>query len=267
MLLLIDAGNTRVKWATTGAVADDAAPLGQWSQSGSVAHAQLAQLADGWRAVRADRVIVSNVAGAVMRTQLEDLLSQALPTATVEWFASTDACAGVRNGYRQPQQLGCDRFASAIGAHAMFPQQALLVATCGTATTIDAISADGVFTGGMILPGLKLMAASLARNTAQLPEVSADGDHLPVFADNTEEAIVAGCIAAQAGAIERAYAAYRQAQADGDVRCLIAGGAGALLVHHLAIPCLHVDNLVLPGLQMAARCVNPMTPTTPPALC
>jgi type III pantothenate kinase len=257
MLLLIDAGNTRVKWAVT----DSAAPLGQWSQSGSVAHAQLVQLADAWRSVRARRVIVSNVAGMTMRTQLEDMLLQALPSALVEWFTSTHACAGIRNGYRQPQQLGCDRFASAIGAHAMFPQQALLVATCGTATTIDAISADGVFAGGMILPGLKLMAESLARNTAQLPQVSADGDHLPVFADNTEEAIVAGCIAAQAGAIERAFAAFQREQVDMDVRCLIAGGAGALLARHLAIPSLHVDNLVLPGLQMVAR------HTTPPALC
>jgi len=143
----------------------------------------------------------------------------------------------------------------------MFPQQALLVATCGTATTIDAISADGVFSGGMILPGLKLMAASLARNTAQLPQVSADGDQLPLFADNTEEAIVAGCISAQVGAIERAYAAYRDKLDGAPLRCLVAGGAGALLMRHLAIPCQHVDNLVLPGLQMAAR------NTTPPALC
>jgi type III pantothenate kinase len=257
MLLLIDAGNTRVKWALT----DSDAPLGQWSQSGSVAHAQLTSLADTWQQTQARRVIISNVAGAAMRTQLEDLLLQALPTALLEWFVSSASCAGIHNGYRQPQQLGCDRFASAIGAHAMFPQQALLVATCGTATTIDAISADGVFTGGMILPGLKLMAESLARNTAQLPQVSADGDLLPVFADNTEEAIVAGCIAAQAGAIERAFAAFRQTHGDENVRCLIAGGAGALLARHLAIPCQHVDNLVLPGLQMVAR------HTTPPALC
>jgi len=256
MLLLIDAGNTRVKWAVT-----DTAPLGQWSHSGSVAHAQLAQLADAWRQMQVRRVIVSNVAGAAIRSQLEDSLLQALPTALVEWFASAGERAGIRNNYRQPQQLGCDRFASAIGAHAMFPQQALLVATCGTATTVDAISADGVFTGGMILPGLKLMAESLARNTAQLPIVTAEGDHLPVFADNTEEAIVAGCIAAQAGAIERAYAAFKQTLGNEEVRCLIAGGAGALLARHLAIPCQHVDNLVLPGLQMVAR------HTTPPALC
>lgn len=257
MLLLIDAGNTRVKWAVT----DGAAPLGLWSQSGSVAHAQLPQLADMWRQLQVKRVIVSNVAGAAVRVQLEDLLLTLLPTALVEWFASVAERAGVRNGYRQPQQLGCDRFASAIGARAMFPQQALLVATCGTATTIDAISVDGVFTGGMILPGIKLMAESLARNTAQLPEVSADGDHLPVFADNTEEAIVAGCIAAQAGAIERAYTAFQQLQGNTEIRCLIAGGAGALLARHLAIPCQHVDNLVLPGLQMVAR------HTIPPALC
>ena len=257
MLLVIDAGNTRIKWALAG----EGAALGEYQQSGSVSHEHLADLAADWRGLTAARTLISNVAGAQVRAQLESLLLNNRPAGLIEWFASTASCAGIKNGYRQPQQLGCDRFASAIGAHALFPQQSLLVATCGTATTIDAITADGIFTGGMILPGLKLMAASLARNTAQLPEVSASGDNLPVFADNTEEAIIAGCIAAQAGAIERAFHAFRQATGEDDARCLIAGGAGALLARHLAIPCQHVDNLVLPGLQMAARHI------TPPALC
>lgn len=256
-MLLIDAGNTRIKWA----IAEDGAPLGQWRESGSVSHEHITELADDWCNLSTRRVLVSNVAGAQVRTQLEDIILQTWPSCLIEWFASAVECAGIRNGYRQPQQLGCDRFASAIGAHAMFPRQALLVATCGTATTIDAISADGVFSGGMILPGLKLMAASLARNTAQLPEVTADGDRMPLFADNTEEAIVAGCISAQVGAIERAYAAFQRTDDVTDLRCLVAGGAGEILMRHLAIPCQHVDNLVLPGLQMAAR------HTTPPALC
>src|SRR5438552_2277587 len=82
-----------------------------------------------------------------------------------------------------PAQLGCDRFASLIGAHALFPGQPLIVATCGTATTVDALSADGLFLGGMILPGLGLMASSLARNTAQLPLVAQDIAVAQTFAD------------------------------------------------------------------------------------
>jgi type III pantothenate kinase len=169
----------------------------------------------------------------------------------MEWFASAPVLGGLRNNYRNPAQLGCDRFASAIGAHALFPGKPLIVATCGTATTLDAVTADGVFLGGMILPGLGLMATSLARNTAQLPQVA---QHIAIskpFADNTDDAIVSGCIAAQVGAIERAVAAH--AMQSGTVQCVLSGGAAAMIAPYLSIPHDRVDNLVLIGLQTVAR--------------
>ena len=141
---------------------------------------------------------------------MRDQLQLMLPTTAIDWFASVPQLAGVRNGYRNPAQLGCDRFAAAIGAHALEPGKALVVATCGTATTIDALSADGDFLGGMILPGLGLMASSLARNTAQLPQIAASGAVPAGFADNTDDAILSGCLSAQAGAIERACGAARR---------------------------------------------------------
>jgi type III pantothenate kinase len=248
MLLLIDAGNTRIKWAAV----ELKAKLGHWLTSGSVTHEQLEQLGAAWRNLAITRIIVSNVAGPGIRERLQRLPASGNSVAPIEWFVSSPASAGMRNGYRQAQQLGSDRFASAIGGRALFPDQALLIATCGTATTVDAVSADGVFTGGMILPGLKLMAGALARNTAQLPEVMAQGDRLPLFADNTEEAIISGCISAHIGAIERAFAGFARLQSDESVQCIVSGGAGALIASHLAIPCVHVDNLVLLGLQTVA---------------
>eukprot|EP01034_Spumella_vulgaris_P025454 gene25454-31918_t len=178
-----------------------------------------------------------------------------LPIApdAIEWFASVPERAGVKNGYRNPAQLGCDRFAAAIGAHALAPGQAVIVANCGTATTIDAVSADGVFLGGMILPGLGLMATSLARNTAQLPQIAQGGKLPSGFADNTDDAILSGLLAAQAGAIEHACALHK-AEA-----CLISGGAAAYIAPALPaqIPHRLVDNIVLIGLQAAACSARP----------
>jgi type III pantothenate kinase len=128
----------------------------------------------------------------------------------------------------------------------LYPGEALLIVTCGTATTIDAISADGVFTGGMILPGLRLMAAALHRHTAQLPAVAERMHASDAFADNTEDAIVLGCLSAQAGAIERARSRLPQA------RCIISGGAGRMVAPFLDGPSTWVDNLVLLGLHAAA---------------
>ncbi len=252
MLLLIDAGNTRVKWALVPSQERHPAALGRWLTSGMVDHAQVKTLADVWHRHNVVRVLISNVAGQTMRDALEQALLCALGMRPVplEWFASAPRLAGVCNNYRNPTQLGCDRFAAAIGAHALFPAQSLVIATCGTATTIDAMTADGVFLGGMILPGLGLMASSLAKNTAQLPQVAEHLDVSEPFADNTDAAIVSGCIAAQVGAIERAVGAHTRQH--GKVQCILAGGAAALIAPHLSVPHTKVDNLVLMGLHTVA---------------
>lgn len=252
MLLLIDAGNTRVKWALVPSGERGAEALGRWVASGMVEHAQVRQLSNAWRDQEIVHVLISNVAGQSMRDTLEQVLLGALGMQPVplEWFASVPELAGIRNGYRNPLQLGCDRFASTIGAHALFPGEPLIVATCGTATTVDAVTADGDFLGGMILPGLGLMASALAKNTAQLPQVAEHLDVSEPFADHTDAAIVSGCIAAQTGAIERAVAAHTTRH--GSVRCILSGGAAALIAPHLAVPHAKVDNLVLLGLHAVA---------------
>ena len=237
-ILLVDAGNTRVKWA----LADTAAAPGQWLAHGAVLHADMATLGAAWRALDARCALVSNVAGAALRDQLTALLAP-LP---ITWFASRPMLAGVTNGYRDPSQLGCDRFAAAIGAQARDPGKKLVVATCGTATTIDAIDADGVFIGGMIAPGLALMAGALAKNTAQLPQAQPGAARPPAFADNTMDAIVSGCINAQAGAIERAVAAH------GADLCIVSGGAATYIAPALSISHTVRENLVLTGLHAAA---------------
>ena len=245
MLLLIDAGNTRIKWA----LAAPAGAAGAWLASGAVAHAQLDTLQAAWRGLAISAVLLSNVAGAAIGARLRAQLPAGVAPQAIASFASLPLLAGVRNHYRDPAQLGCDRFAAAIGAHALAPGQAVIVANCGTATTIDALTADGVFLGGMILPGLGLMASSLARNTAQLPQI-ASGSPLPAgFADNTDDAILSGCLAAQAGAIERAVRMH------GASACLLSGGAAPRIAPALALPVpLHlVDNIVMLGLQAAAR--------------
>ncbi len=250
MLLLVDAGNTRIKWAAL-ASGPPSAP-GQWAHFGMVARADIAELVPAWQALGISRVLLSNVAGSALREELEQVLARALGLTPVPclWFKSAAELAGLRNAYHNPEQLGCDRFASAIGARALYPDQALLIVTCGTATTIDCVSAEGVFTGGMILPGLGTMAASLAANTAQLPQVPQAVAIAQPFADNTTDAIVSGCLNAQAGAIERALSLYRAQQPD--ARCLLSGGAAHLISPHLSIPHERIDNLVLIGLQTVA---------------
>jgi type III pantothenate kinase len=129
----------------------------------------------------------------------------------------------------------------------------LLIVTAGTATTLDIVTADGAFAGGLILPGLSLMLRALAQNTAQLPDL----DHAPAdalqapWADHTDAAIAAGCLAAQAGAVERTWREL-QTRHPGPARCIVSGGARATLAPALRMPVELHDNLVLAGLHVLA---------------
>jgi type III pantothenate kinase len=119
------------------------------------------------------------------------------------------------------------------------------VVTAGTATTVDVLRGDGRFVGGVILPGLELMKCSLARNTAALPLARGRFSAEP---RNTADAIETGCVLAQAGAIERAFATMEHGAA-----CVLAGGAARRIARHLSIPVRLVDNLVLEGLVRIAE--------------
>jgi type III pantothenate kinase len=239
VLLLVDCGNTRVKWALAAPGAD----LGAWTDSGAVLHEHLSSLGARWRSAGVTRIVSANVAGEALQARL----AAEYPPAPLWLFRSQAAIGPLRNAYRDSARLGADRFAAALGAQALQPGATLLVANCGTATTIDLVRADGLFTGGMILPGLSLMAQALGRHTAQLPMVAPEAEGNASFADHTEAAIAAGCMNAQAGAIERAC---RLAP---DARLLLSGGAAAAIAPHLVVPYRMVDNIVLIGLQAAAR--------------
>ena len=133
---------------------------------------------------------------------------------------------GVTNGYRNPAQLGSDRWAALIGrTPSAGCASAALVVVCGTATTIDFLSADGVFKGGVILPGVGLMLRSLHDGTAALPEpgrrIRRD------YPTQTVDAIASGCQHAQAGAIERLYHLQCAQQPDADLPAVRRCGARA----------------------------------------
>lgn len=231
MIIAIDAGNSRIKWG----VHDGR----QWLDSGVLATADcafLSEAADEWPA--SARVVVCNVAGREVATQISALLHD---YGKLSFLTPSIAACGVRSSYDSPTQLGADRWAALIGARAQ-RAAATLVVCAGTATTVDLLAADGVFRGGLILPGFNLMRSSLATNTAQLP--LAEGSFLDE-PRSTIDAIFSGCLHAQLGAIERMFALLAN---EPEPLCLITGGGAETLTRHLQIPCQRVDSLILNGL-------------------
>jgi type III pantothenate kinase len=229
MILCLDAGNTRLKWGLWDGAG--------WREQGACAHVAIGELPRSLP-VPPLQIVACNVAGARVAAQIEALgVALAVPLA---WFRSSAAAGGVVNGYDNPAQLGADRWAALIGARALHAGAALVV-MAGTATTIDVLDADGVFRGGLILPGLDLMRQALARNTAGLPEACGSYRATPT---NTDDAIVSGALQATLGAIERMACRL----ANSDFLCLLSGGAAAALAPHLNLPLRQIDNLVLAGL-------------------
>lgn len=255
-MLLVDAGNTFIKWARPDSDRTFSPESVNWKNFGAVRHHELDALKSAWRKLHEEmpiqRVLISNVAGQYLGNTLFEFLTKLEPEPLkIEWFCSRLSFGGVTNTYLDYRKLGSDRFASMIGAHSLFPDRALVVVTAGTATTIDTLSPDGTFMGGMILPGLKLMAESLAQNTAQLPDIGQLDREPIVFADNTGGAILSGCMNAQAGAIERAVMTHQSRQLS-DVLCLLSGGAARYIAPNLSIPFRIIDNLVLIGLHTSS---------------
>ncbi len=115
--------------------------------------------------------------------------------------------------------------------------------------TVDALSADGVFLGGVIVPGLDLMRASLDAGTAQLRLAQGAFYYFP---DNTADAIMSGAINALTGAIER-MRGYMEETGQGSPLVVLSGGAAALLQPRLNTSVEWVDNLVLEGLLEIAN--------------
>ncbi|MCX7194429.1 MAG: type III pantothenate kinase [Proteobacteria bacterium] len=164
----------------------------------------------------------------------------------VEFIVAQIKQCGVRNPYEHPALLGSDRWAALIAAWHQ-ERASCLVVNCGTATTVDALSAEGEFLGGLILPGVDMMRSSLALGAAQLAH--AEGVWR-VFPRNTADAMFSGSIQATVGAIRLQFEALA---VHGSVRCLLSGGAADNVQSHLKLPLVRVDNLVLRGLQIIGQ--------------
>ena len=239
MILLIDAGNTRIKWAVIDGE--------NWVSVGVMPHdsATTALRAIVKENPLLTHVLCANVAGLKLAENIRAAFDDS--GLEFEWLQASTYCCGVSNHYENPAQLGVDRWAAVIGAHALH-QGACLVVNAGTATTIDILDADGNFQGGMILPGKYLMRQALSRFTAQLPLSDGNFTNTP---RNTADAIFSGCMVAHIGAIEHMFNAAIAGMKN--ATCVLSGGAGSTVAAYLGIPCTYVENLVLKGLYIIAR--------------
>jgi type III pantothenate kinase len=255
MKLLIDAGNTRTKWAWCPEDASHASTPWQvyaldhqqWLQSDAEAQHLLQAIE------QAEQVWLSSVAGL-------DWL-QRLPALGDKWhLVQSQAFAlNMQNTYDQPSQLGSDRWCSLLAVWQQFAQSTLVV-SAGTAMTMDALvvkETAAVFAGGTIQPGVRLMWQSLQQGAAQLDYAyPIEHDAQSGFAQNSQLAMWLGCMQALAASVTAQF--ERMLKMVDTAPLLVLTGGDAQILHRylpgtLSAQVIIVDNLVLKGLAYLAK--------------
>ncbi|MEE9446595.1 MAG: type III pantothenate kinase [Arenicellales bacterium] len=244
----IDVGNSRVKWRIG---------LGETHVAESVS-----ALAVQWQAAaKANKLPLhwmgSNVRGSAIALEIDDVMQDIFGQA-VRWQQSVRTACGVVNAYDIPEQLGVDRWAAMLAAHAASPHQACTVIDAGTAITVDTLDQQGVHRGGIIMPGISTMLASLDKGTGLISSMDTLDDMQSVLQStqkSTQSAVLAGVLFAVQGGIQAAIKHQAQ-QINGnieDMNIWLTGGDAQKLKLQGMRP-QYAPDLVLQGLQLMGEC-------------
>jgi len=247
MILVIDVGNTRLKWSwlTTTGLSDQQAVVHRDTKPGmwTTALFESGQIPQ--------RVLVSNVAGPIMARTLSRLAKKKFHV-DVEFVTAARDCQGLTNGYLNPSLLGADRWLALIGAWTK-ARSALCVVDAGTAVKVDSVDANGQHLGGLIAPGIHMMREALMSKTSDIANAAAHSTPslAGVLANNTIAAVSRGAVFALAGMADRAAEVVEQSTG-AKPRLFITGGDANLITGTMRTHGEIVPDLVLQGLAVIA---------------
>jgi len=236
MMLLLDIGNSRLKWALARGA--------KLSPGGAAAHrGQPVKLLRTLKLPRADSIWLAHVLGVPYEAPLRTAIKARFGVAP-QVVRTQKHCAGLRIAYANPARLGVDRFLAMLALWAG-SRRAFCVATAGTALTFDAVDGRGRHRGGLIAPGLAT-AWNAVRGATRFEMPPAPSQYTDALGTDTEACVRQGALYACTGLVERA------AREAGGARYL-SGGDAATLRPHLDGRWVERPNLVLEGLLAYAR--------------
>lgn len=234
MSLLLDVGNTRIKWAR--------ADTGVLQDLGAVAHqGEPARALDDCPIMDPDAVWICSVLDPAAEAELLRACGVRWP-CPVQVTRSQARWQGLRNGYAEPKRLGADRWIAMLGAWAASPG-ACVIADAGTALTVDVVDAAGLHQGGIIAAGMQTSRRAVLGATRFRALEAGVPAHAGLGRD-TEACVDQGVLLSCLGAIE-----HIAAGADPDAAFYLTGGDAELLLPHLDARWSYQPHLVLQGLM------------------
>ena len=141
-------------------------------------------------------------------------------------LVSSRSKSGLRYRYRTPSTLGADRIAGVTGALALYRKDVIVV-DAGTAITIDVARRGGDFLGGIICPGMHILASAVQESTAQLPKIDVVRPR-NLIGRSTEECIRSGIFNGTMAMVEGLIRHIKK-QIKGDFYCVVTGGSGKIV--------------------------------------
>ena len=147
-------------------------------------------------------------------------------------FVTTDTDTGIEVRYDNPAEVGADRIVNAVAAYHRY-NQACIVVDFGTATTFDVVLAPGVYTGGVIAPGLGVALEALIGRAARLPKVEIKKPE-SIMGTNTIAAIQAGTVYGYVGLVDGIVGRILAEHPGLDFRVVSTGGLAALITEESA---------------------------------
>ena len=240
-MILVDVGNTRIKWARHHA--------GKLEKMHAIVHIEQdikPLLLTAWQHLpRPDCIYLACVGPQDIKQQLIQLAKQIWPDIKLHETYTQKYAQGVENAYPKHTKLGVDRWLAMLAAY-HYHSAPVCIVSCGSALTLDMVDKQGQHLGGMIMPGLSLMRQSLSRGTANLKACSEH--YSPGLANDTEAAIYNGCLSAIKGFIEQGLAQYQQ-----PATVILTGGDAGFLATGLNLTAVIDAHLVLKGLALVAQ--------------
>lgn len=241
MKLLLDIGNTRIKWRVD--------INGEIGARGYVCYKQVdfcQEIQQCWSKLNPPQLLaISCVSAKEIRQQLITIAKQYWPDIKVFIAKSSGQACSVVNAYQHAEKLGVDRWLSLIALRHYYPEINCIV-DCGTAITIDCLDETGQHLGGLISPGIKLMKSSLYQGTEELGLI--EKPYSLGLADFTASAVYTGTIYAATGLIEKAMEDLCQSKT-----LVLTGGDAELIANKLKLEVIVEPDLVLNGLTLLAN--------------
>ncbi|MCF7969990.1 MAG: type III pantothenate kinase [Methylococcaceae bacterium] len=246
MNLLIDIGNTRVKWAIQ--------ELDKLDTFAAIAHHQddfSATLISAWRLLAMpDCIYIACVGSIEIKQLLINIIRLVWSNCPIQEIHSEKFSCGVSNGYLNPEKLGVDRWLAMLGAYEHYSAP-LCIVDFGTAITLDVIDEHGWHLGGLIMPGLTLLKQSLNKGTADLSYCTEP--HEQGLANSTQAAIYSGSLYAIKGFIEAGLMQCAQT-----TQLILTGGDALFLADILKLEAVVDTELVFKGIALLSSEKSPL---------